>query len=40
MSGATGVKYSQHTGYGYNPLTLDTDLHVGGVERQIDLSPS
>ncbi len=31
------MKYSQHTGYGYNPLTLDTDLHVGGVERQIDL---
>ncbi|PZR95167.1 MAG: hypothetical protein DI537_05125 [Stutzerimonas stutzeri] len=34
--GARSVKYSQATGYGYNPLTLDTDPHVGGVNRQVD----
>jgi DNA helicase HerA-like ATPase len=37
VEGAAAVKYSQATGYGFNPLTLDTDIHVGGVERQIDL---
>ncbi len=36
FKGARPVKYSQATGYGYNPLALDTDIHVGGVERQID----
>lgn len=36
IHGAKAVKYSQATGYGYNPLTLDTDPHVGGVNRQID----
>lgn len=34
--GAKAIKYSQATGYGYNPLTLDTDPHVGGVNRQVD----
>lgn len=37
VTGAVAVKYSQATGYGFNPLTLDNDIHVGGVERQIDL---
>lgn len=37
IRGGRAVKYSQATGYGYNPLALDTDIHVGGVERQIDL---
>lgn len=36
LPGAAAVKYSQATGYGFNPLTLDTDPHVGGVNRQID----
>lgn len=36
ITGAQAVKYSQATGYGYNPLTLDTDPHVGGVNRQIE----
>jgi hypothetical protein len=36
IRGGMAVKYSQATGYGYNPLALDTDIHVGGVERQID----
>ncbi len=30
------VKYSQATGYGYNPLILDLDPHVGGVLRQAE----
>ena len=28
--------FSQETGYGYNPLVLDTDLHTGGVNNQVD----
>lgn len=28
--------FSQETGYGYNPLILDTDLHTGGVNNQVD----
>lgn len=36
ISGAVDCKLSQHTGYGYNPLVLDTDLHAGGVNRQVD----
>lgn len=36
ISGGQPVMYSQATGYGYNPLVLNTDLHVGGVNRQID----
>lgn len=34
--GSTACKYSQATGFGYNPLVLDTDPHVGGVNRQVD----
>lgn len=34
LSGSTAVRYSQATGYGYNPLALDTDPHTGGVIRQ------
>lgn len=30
------ARYSQATCYGYNPLVLDTDPHVGGVNRQAD----
>lgn len=36
IPGCVGVKYSQATGYGYNPLVLDTDPHMGGVNRQAD----
>lgn len=36
VNGAKAVKYSQATGYGYNPLVLDTDPHTGGVNRQAD----
>ena len=36
VAGARAVKYSQATGYGYNPLVLDTDPHTGGVNRQAD----
>ena len=35
IKGACAVKYSQATGYGYNPLELDTDPHTGGVNRQV-----
>lgn len=33
---ARSVVYSQATGYGYNPLELDQDVHVGGPLRQAD----
>lgn len=33
---AIAAKYSQATGYGFNPLVLDTDPHSGGVNRQAD----
>lgn len=33
---ASAVKFSQATGYGYNPLVLNTDPDTGGVNRQID----
>lgn len=36
IPGAVAVKYSQATGYGYNPLVLDLDPHTGGVNRQAD----
>ncbi len=36
VHGAVTAKYSQATGYGYNPLVLDTDPHDGGVDRQAD----
>lgn len=36
IPGAVAARYSQATGYGYNPLILDTDPHVGGVNRQAD----
>lgn len=36
IHGAVSAKYSQATGYGYNPLVLDTDPHMGGVSRQAD----
>ncbi|WP_204311034.1 helicase HerA domain-containing protein, partial [Stenotrophomonas maltophilia] len=29
IRGSTTVKYSQATGYGFNPLVLNTDLHSG-----------
>ncbi|WP_199030760.1 ATP-binding protein [Ralstonia sp. ASV6] len=34
--GAVEVMYSRATGYGHNPLALDTDIHTGGVQRQVD----
>lgn len=33
---AAACRYSQATGFGYNPLTLDLDEHTGGVNRQVD----
>lgn len=36
IPGANACRYSQATGYGYNPLELDTDPHTGGVNRQIE----
>lgn len=33
---AVSCKYSQATGYGYNPLVLNTDIHAGGVDRQVN----
>ena len=36
LPGARACKYSQATGYGFNPLVLDTDKHSGGVNRQVD----
>lgn len=36
IPGAVAAKYSQATGYGYNPLVLDLDPHSGGVNRQAD----
>ncbi|WP_287602481.1 helicase HerA-like domain-containing protein [Thiothrix sp.] len=36
IAGATACRYSQATGYGYNPLELDTDIHTGGVNRQTE----
>ena len=36
IAGAVAVKYSRATGYGYNPLALNTDIHSGGVARQVD----
>lgn len=36
VRGCKAVRYSQSTGYGYNPLVLETDPHTGGVNRQAD----
>jgi len=36
IPGARACKLSQATGFGYNPLVLDTDPHAGGVNRQVD----
>jgi hypothetical protein len=36
IPGAVACRYSQATGYGYNPLELDTDPHTGGVNRQTE----
>lgn len=36
VHGSTAIRYSQATGYGYNPLVLETDPHTGGVYRQAD----
>lgn len=36
IPGCVAARYSQATCYGYNPLVLDTDPHVGGVNRQAD----
>lgn len=35
--GAVACKYSQATGFGYNPLVLDPDIHSGGVETQVNM---
>ena len=32
----TSCMFSQATGYGYNPLVLDTNTHTGGVNSQVD----
>lgn len=37
IHGAVACKYSQATGYGYNPLVLDFDPHSGGVETQVNI---
>ncbi len=34
VQSSVAVRYSQATGYGFNPLALDTDPHTGGVTRQ------
>lgn len=34
VPGSVAVTYSQATGYGYNPLEIDNDIHVGGPLRQ------
>jgi hypothetical protein len=36
VRGCVAVKYSQATEFGYNPLVLDTDIHAGGVDVQIN----
>ncbi|MBU1723756.1 MAG: DUF853 family protein [Gammaproteobacteria bacterium] len=36
IPGAAACRYSQATGYGYNPLELATDPHTGGPQRQAD----
>ncbi|GIL13660.1 MAG: hypothetical protein BroJett038_23800 [Chloroflexota bacterium] len=36
LPGCVAAKYSQATSHGFNPLVLDTDPHVGGVNRQAD----
>lgn len=36
IPGASACRYSQATGYGYNPLELATDPHTGGPQRQAD----
>lgn len=35
IPGAKACLFSQATQYGFNPLVLDTDIHTGGVDRQI-----
>lgn len=34
--GATSALYSESTQFGYNLLTLNSDLHSGGVRRRIN----
>lgn len=36
IPGASACKYSQATGFGYNPLVLNTDIHAGGVDQQVN----
>ncbi len=36
IAGATACRYSQATGYGYNPLELSADPHTGGPARQTE----
>lgn len=36
IAGATACRYSQATGYGYNPLALSPDPHTGGPARQAE----
>lgn len=35
VRGSTACKYSRATGYGHNPLVLDTNPHSGGVDAQV-----
>ncbi len=36
IAGAKACRYSQATGYGYNPLALSPDPHTGGPARQAE----
>lgn len=36
VEGSVACKYSQATGYGYNPLVINPDIHSGGVEVQVN----
>ena len=36
IPGASAITFSQATGFGYNPLLLDTNPHTGGVNAQVD----
>lgn len=36
IAGAVACRYSQATGYGYNPLELSDDPHTGGPARQTE----
>jgi len=36
IPGSAACMFSQATCYGFNPLELNTDIHTGGVNRQVD----